>query len=93
VLVSDKESSCEVCGIDVSKDTLDVDRGKRIIRGGRTVVRQTLDMATLVATKHNPKIKAFYHRLLQAPTPSAYPASGPASPLRCSRRRRAGFRR
>lgn len=44
-------------------------RGKRIIRGGRTVVRQTLYMATLVATKHNPKIKAFYHRLLQAGKP------------------------
>ena len=40
--------------------------GKRTTRGGRARVRATLYMATLVATKHNLVIKAFYGRLLQA---------------------------
>jgi len=39
-------------------------RGKRRIFGGRTSVRSVLYMATLSATRHNPVIKAFYHRLL-----------------------------
>ena len=40
-------------------------RGYRRIRGGRTPVRNALFMATLVATKHNPKIRAYYQRLVQ----------------------------
>lgn len=39
---------------------------KRCIWGGRAPVRAALYMATLVATKHNPTIKAFYQRLLIA---------------------------
>ena len=39
-------------------------RGYRRIRGGRTPVRNALFMATLVATKHNPKIRAYYQRLV-----------------------------
>ena len=39
-------------------------RGKRRIRGGRARVRAVLYMATLVATRHNPVIKAYYQRLL-----------------------------
>lgn len=39
-------------------------RGKRMISGGRTSVRCGLYMATLVATRHNPVIRAFYQRLL-----------------------------
>jgi transposase len=38
-------------------------RGKRTIYGGRASVRKALYMATLVATKFNPAIKAFYQRL------------------------------
>jgi transposase len=38
-------------------------RGKRTIYGGRASVRKALYMATLVATKFNPTIKAFYQRL------------------------------
>lgn len=38
--------------------------GRRCISGGRSYVRRVLYMATLVATRFNPKIKAFYHRLL-----------------------------
>lgn len=39
-------------------------RGKRMIGGGRSTIRQALFMATLVATKHNPVIRSFYQRLL-----------------------------
>jgi transposase len=39
-------------------------RGKRSIWGGRANARTSLYMATLVATRHNPVIRAFYTRLL-----------------------------
>lgn len=39
-------------------------RGKRTIRGGRTVVRTGLYMATLSATNHNSVIREFYLRLM-----------------------------
>ncbi len=38
--------------------------GKRHIYGGRAPVRRTLYMAALSATRHNPKIRSFYQRLL-----------------------------
>lgn len=38
--------------------------GQRKTAGGRRTVRRTLYMATLVATRFNPTIKAFYERLL-----------------------------
>lgn len=41
-------------------------RGRRTIWGGRAHVRTVLYMGTLVATRHNPRIKAFYERLLAA---------------------------
>ena len=44
-------------------------RGKRKIWGGRAPVRAALYMAALVATQHNPVIKAFYQRLLGAGKP------------------------
>ena len=44
-------------------------RGKRTTGGGRAHVRQTLYMPTLVATRHNPTIKAFYQRLVAAGKP------------------------
>lgn len=40
-------------------------KGKRKIEGGRAHVRSALYMATLVATRHNPVIRAFYQRLLK----------------------------
>jgi transposase len=43
--------------------------GKRRIWGGRANVRAVLYMASLVATKHNPVIKAFYARLIAAGKP------------------------
>lgn len=39
-------------------------KGTRHIWGGRATVRSALYMGTLVATRHNPVIKAFYLRLL-----------------------------
>lgn len=41
-------------------------RGRRAIWGGRASVRAALYMATLVAVRHNPVIRAFYERLRQA---------------------------
>lgn len=41
-------------------------RGKRCIWGGRATVRAVLYMGALVATRCNPVLKAFYHRLLAA---------------------------
>jgi len=38
--------------------------GQRRTFGGRSYVRRVLYMATLVATRHNPQIQAFYQRLL-----------------------------
>jgi len=44
-------------------------RGRRAIWGGRAAARSCLYMATLVATRYNPTIKAFYTRLLAAGKP------------------------
>lgn len=38
-------------------------RGRRMIRGGRGSIRHVLYMATVTATRYNPVIAAFYHRL------------------------------
>jgi transposase len=43
--------------------------GYRRIWGGRTAVRQTLYMATVVAVRHNPVLRAFYQRLRAAGKP------------------------
>jgi transposase len=45
-------------------------RGRRRIWGGRGTVRAALYMATLVATQHNPAIRAYYQRLLAAGKPT-----------------------
>jgi transposase len=44
-------------------------RGRRSIWGGRRSVRAVLYMASLVACRHNPVIRAFYQRLLAAGKP------------------------
>jgi len=44
-------------------------RGRRAIWGGRSELRSMLYMGALVATRHNPVIKAFYQRLLAAGKP------------------------
>jgi len=44
-------------------------RGRRFVQGGRASVRGVLYMGALVATKRNPIIRAFYHRLVAAGKP------------------------
>ena len=44
-------------------------RGRRTIWGGRQQVRTALYMATLIATRFNPAIRAFYQRLIKAGKP------------------------
>lgn len=44
-------------------------RGRRVVWGGRARVRAALYLAALVATKHNPVIRAFYERLCAAGKP------------------------
>jgi len=44
-------------------------RGKRCVWGGRGRLRSTLYMATLAATRSNPAIRTFYHRLCEAGKP------------------------
>lgn len=43
--------------------------GKRFVWGGRSRVRAALYMAALSASRHNPRIRAFYERLLAAGKP------------------------
>ncbi len=45
-------------------------KGKRRIWGGRADVRAVLYMSVVAATRWNPVIKAFYHRLLEAGKPT-----------------------
>jgi transposase len=52
-----------VCPFNRDSGTL---RGKRTIWGGRARVRAALYMAALVASRHNPVLRAFYQRLLAA---------------------------
>ena len=44
-------------------------RGKRSVWGGRGHLRSVLYMATLAATRSNPVIRTFYHRLCEAGKP------------------------
>ena len=45
-------------------------RGRRMIMGGRTTVRNALFMATVSATRWNPSIRVFYQRLIEAGRPA-----------------------
>ena len=44
-------------------------RGRRSVWGGRARVRSALYMGALVASRHNPVLREFYQRLLQAGKP------------------------
>jgi transposase len=44
-------------------------RGKSVIGGGRASVRRVLFMGAMVATRHNPVLKAFFERLVAAGKP------------------------
>ena len=45
-------------------------RGKRMVWGGRAPVRAALYMSAIVASRHNPVIRAFYQRLRAAGKPA-----------------------
>ena len=60
----------KLVGVAPLNDDSGTRQGTRRIWGGRTVVRQTLYMATLVATRYNPVIKAYYQRLRAAGKPA-----------------------
>lgn len=60
----------KLVGVAPLNDDSGMRQGSRRIWGGRTVVRQALYMATLVATRHNPVIHAFYARLRAAGKPA-----------------------
>jgi len=59
-------------------------RGERSIDGGRAGVRCVLYMATLVASRHNPVIGAFYQRLLTAGKPAMLRDRAPWNPNRAA---------
>jgi transposase len=59
----------KLVGVAPTNDDSGPRRGYRAIRGGRTVVRQALYMATVTAVRHNPVIRAFYQRLRAAGKP------------------------
>jgi transposase len=63
--ISNKQISALVGVAPFNSDSGD-HRGKRIIWGGRKQLRSILYMGALVATRHNPVIREFYHRLLAA---------------------------
>jgi transposase len=44
-------------------------RGRRFVQGGRAQVRAVLYMGALVASRHNPRIRAFYRRLVESGKP------------------------
>jgi transposase len=61
-----RQQSAALVGVAPRKRDSGTLRGRRTIWGGRAHVRTVLDMGTLVATRFNPRIKAFYERLLAA---------------------------
>jgi transposase len=55
-----------IVGVAPFNDDSGKHRGRRSISGGRRQLRNVLYMAALVATRHNPTIRAFYQRLIAA---------------------------
>lgn len=65
----DRKKITALAGLAPVADDSGTHRGQRHIQGGRTIVRCALYMATLVATRHNPVIHAYYTRLRDAGKP------------------------
>lgn len=63
--VSNKEISALV-GVAPYNSDSGKHHGRRIVWGGRRHVRSILYMSALVASRHNPVIRSFYQRLLEA---------------------------
>lgn len=66
--LSRREISALVGVAPVNRDSGQM-RGKRAIFGGRASVRRVLYMATLVAVRFNPVLRAFYERLVKSGKP------------------------
>ena len=60
----DRRSIAKLVGVAPLANDSGLRRGKRSTWGGRAAVRSVVYMAALVATQHNPVIRAFYTRLL-----------------------------
>ena len=67
-LLSRREIAALVGVAPVARDS-GKERGRRAIAGGRASVRKALFMATLVASRHNALIRAYYQRLLAVGKP------------------------
>lgn len=65
----DRRQIAALVGVAPLADDSGARRGKRTTWGGRAPVRCTLYMATIVATRFTPTIRAFYQRLLAAGKP------------------------
>ena len=61
-----REQLAKLVGVAPMNNDTGTRSGKRKTIGGRSSVRKALYMSALVATRHNPKIKCFYQRLLVA---------------------------
>ena len=64
--VLDRKAIAKLVGVAPLNNDSGTRRGQRRIWGGRAAVRAVLYMAALVASRHNPAIRAFYLRLLSA---------------------------
>ena len=60
----DRKKITALVGVAPMNQDSDKKRGRRKTQGGRRGVRSVLYMATLIATKHNPVIRAQYQHLL-----------------------------
>lgn len=65
----DRRAIAKLVGIAPLNDDSGKRRGRRFVQGGRAVVRAALYMATLVASRRNVTIRAFYQRLVAAGKP------------------------
>jgi transposase len=65
-----RRAICKLVGVAPLNNDSGPRKGKRSIYGGRSQVRTVLYMAALTAIKHNPVIKVFHHRLIDAGKPT-----------------------
>lgn len=62
---TDRKKAAALVGVAPFNDDSGYRRGKRRTKGGRADVRKVLYMATISASRYNPRIKAFYEQLLK----------------------------
>jgi transposase len=61
----DRKKIAALVGVAPFNDDSGYRRGKRRTKGGRAAIRKVLYMATISASRYNPKIKSFYEQLLK----------------------------